>query len=218
MRAGRLPEQAGAHRGAGSRAGPLVGKYRQVVDFSVLSRFGEMTGSGRSGARTGRDFSEETPQACSKLRRHRAVITPGNQHSGHAVGPRLPNFGRADADALLQSPGRRKNGELPWRTELSTLEAEFEIVKSTLEEFAGLLPRRLISSCRRFFPAGRRHPLVRDGGGIRGIASRMRIWSVTGLFRVRTRVSCRWFRILAGPHIESLAPSTATSGESSRSA
>jgi PAS domain S-box-containing protein len=112
----------------------------QVVDFSVLSRFGEMTGSGSEAVRELVEiFSEETPQALQQVRedierRHVQGISIAAMQLGRAC----QNFGAERMQTLcssLQAAG--KNGEFPLAAELvDRLEAEFEIVKSTLEEFA----------------------------------------------------------------------------------
>jgi PAS domain S-box-containing protein len=112
----------------------------QVVDFSVLSRFGEMTGSGSEAVRELVDiFSEETPQALLQLRedierRHVQGISIAAMQLGRAC----QNFGAERMQTLcssLQAAG--KNGEFPLAAELvDRLEGEFEIVKTTLEEFA----------------------------------------------------------------------------------
>jgi len=112
----------------------------QVVDFSVLSRFGEMTGSGSEAVRELVEiFSEETPQALQQIRddieRHH---TQGISIQAMQLGRACQNFGAERMQMLcssLQAAG--KNGEFALATEfVERLEAEFEIVKSTLEEFA----------------------------------------------------------------------------------
>jgi PAS domain S-box-containing protein len=112
----------------------------QVVDFSVLSRFGEMTGSGSEAVRELVEiFSEETPQALQQLRedierRHVQGISIAAMQLGRAC----QNFGAERMQNLcssLQAAG--KSGEFTVAAELvDRLEAEFEIVKTTLEEFA----------------------------------------------------------------------------------
>jgi CheY-like chemotaxis protein len=101
----------------------------QVVDFSVLSRFGEMTGSG----------SEETPQALQQIRsdierRHFQGISIQAMQLGRAC----QNFGAERMQLLcssLQTAG--KSGDVALATEFTDrLEEEFQIVKTTLEEFA----------------------------------------------------------------------------------
>ncbi len=112
----------------------------QVVDFSVLSRFGEMTGSGSEAVRELVEiFSEETPQALQQLRddierRHVQGISIAAMQLGRAC----QNFGAERMQTLcssLQAAG--KNGDFAAAAEMvERLEGEFEIVKSTLEEFA----------------------------------------------------------------------------------
>ena len=112
----------------------------QVVDFSVLSRFGEMTGSGSEAVRELVEiFSEETPLALTQLRddierRHVQGISIAAMQLGRAC----QNFGAERMQSLcssLQSAG--KSGDFPLASELvDRLEAEFDIVKTTLEDFA----------------------------------------------------------------------------------
>jgi PAS domain S-box-containing protein len=112
----------------------------QVVDFSVLSRFGEMTGSGSEAVRELVEiFSEETPQTLQQIRddierRH----VQGISILAMQLGGACQNFGAERMQMLcssLQAAG--KSGEFALATEfVDRLEAEFEIVKSTLEEFA----------------------------------------------------------------------------------
>ena len=117
----------------------------QVVDFSVLSRFGEMTGSGSEAVRELVEiFSEETPQALQQIRddierRHIQGISIQAMQLGRAC----QNFGAERMQLLcssLQAAG--KNGEFPLAAEfVERLEAEFEIVKTTLEDFAKSSPQ-----------------------------------------------------------------------------
>jgi PAS domain S-box-containing protein len=112
----------------------------QVVDFSVLSRFGEMTGSGSEAVRELVEiFSEETPQALQQIRsdierRHLQGISILAMQLGRAC----ENFGAERMQMLcsnLQAAG--KNGEFTLAAEfIDRLDSEFEIVKSTLEEFS----------------------------------------------------------------------------------
>jgi HPt (histidine-containing phosphotransfer) domain-containing protein len=112
----------------------------QVVDFSVLSRFGGMTGSGSEAVRELVEiFSEETPLALQQLRD--AIERRNIQGIGiHAMqlSNSCQNFGAERMQLIcssLQAAG--KNGEFTLAAEfVERLEAEFEIVKSTLEEFA----------------------------------------------------------------------------------
>jgi len=112
----------------------------QVVDFSVLSRFGEMTGSGSEAVRELVEiFSEETPQALQQIRddieRHHAQ---GISILAMQLGRACQNFGAERMQMLcssLQAAG--KNGEFTLASEfVERLDSEFETVKSTLEEFA----------------------------------------------------------------------------------
>ena len=112
----------------------------QVVDFSVLSRFGEMTGSGSEAVRELVEiFSEETPLALQQLRddierRHVQGISIAAMQLARAC----QNFGAERMQNLcssLQNAG--KNAEFALATEfVDRLEEEFEIVKTTLEDFA----------------------------------------------------------------------------------
>jgi PAS domain S-box-containing protein len=112
----------------------------QVVDFSILSRFGEMTGSGSEAVRELVEiFSEETPQALKQIhddieRRHVQGISIAAMQLGRAC----QNFGAERMQMLcssLQAAG--KNSDFALATEFADrLEAEFEIVKTTLEDFA----------------------------------------------------------------------------------
>jgi PAS domain S-box-containing protein len=112
----------------------------QVVDFTVLSRFGEMTGSGSEAVRELVEiFSEETPQALQQIRddierRHVQGISIAAMQLGRAC----QNFGAERMQNLcsgLQAAG--KNSEFSVAGEfVERLEAEFEIVKTTLDEFA----------------------------------------------------------------------------------
>ena len=112
----------------------------QVVDFSVLSRFGEMTGSGSDAVRELVEiFSEETPQTLQQIRndierRHFQGIGILAMQLGRAC----QNFGAERMQTLcssLQSAG--KNSDVALANEFADrLEEEFQIVKTTLEEFA----------------------------------------------------------------------------------
>jgi len=112
----------------------------QVVDFSVLSRFGEMTGSGAEAVRELIDiFGEETPQALQQIRND--IERRNSQGIGiqaMQLGRACSNFGAERMQALcsnLQTAG--KSGDFNLATEfVERLETEFEVVKSTLEEYA----------------------------------------------------------------------------------
>ena len=112
----------------------------QVVDFSVLSRFGEMTGSGSEAVRELVEiFSEETPQTLQQIRadierRHVQGISILAMQLGRAC----QNFGAERMQTLcssLQAAGKKGNFTLAAEF-VDRLEEEFEIVKTTLEEFA----------------------------------------------------------------------------------
>jgi len=112
----------------------------QVVDFTVLSRYGKMSGSGSEAVRELVEiFSEETPQALQQIR---DAIERRNAQGIGILAMQLSNacqnFGAERMQLLcasLQAAG--KNGEFALATEfVERLETEFEIVKSTLEEFA----------------------------------------------------------------------------------
>jgi PAS domain S-box-containing protein len=112
----------------------------QVVDFKVLARFGEMTGSGSEAVRELVDiFAEETPQALAQIK---ADI---EARRGQAIGVQAMQLGRACANfgaermqqmcSSLQAAG--KSGDFVLARDFAgRLEAEFVNVKATLEEFA----------------------------------------------------------------------------------
>jgi len=112
----------------------------QVVDFSVLSKFGEMTGSGSEAVRELVEiFSEETPQTLQQIRadidrKHSQGISVLAMQLGRAC----ENFGAERMQLLcssLQAAG--KNGDFNVAAEfVDRLDGEFETVKTTLEEFA----------------------------------------------------------------------------------
>jgi len=112
----------------------------QAVDFTVLSRFGEMTGSGSEAVRELVEiFSEETPLTLQQIRadierRHVQGISILAMQLGRAC----QNFGAERMQTLcssLQAAG--KTGDFTLAGEfVDRLEEEFEIVKTTLEEFA----------------------------------------------------------------------------------
>jgi PAS domain S-box-containing protein len=112
----------------------------QVVDFSVLSKFGEMTGSGSEAVRELVEiFSEETPQTLQQIRND----IDRRQSQGISIlamqlGRACANFGAERMQMLcssLQTAG--KAGDFPTAAEfVERLDAEFETVKATLEEYA----------------------------------------------------------------------------------
>jgi PAS domain S-box-containing protein len=111
----------------------------QIVDFSVLSKFGEMTGSGSEAVRELIDiFSEETPQALQQIRddisrRHPQGISIQAMQLGRACS----NFGAERMQVLcsnLQAAG--KSGDFSLAAEfVERIQKEFEIVKTTLLDF-----------------------------------------------------------------------------------
>jgi PAS domain S-box-containing protein len=112
----------------------------QIVDFSVLARFGEMTGSGSEAVRELVEiFSEETPQALQQIRNDiERKHVQGISIQAMQLGRACQNFGAERMQLLcssLQAAG--KNSEFTLAAEfVDRLEAEFEIVKSTLEDYA----------------------------------------------------------------------------------
>jgi PAS domain S-box-containing protein len=111
----------------------------QIVDFSVLSRFGEMTGSGSEAVRElVTIFSEETPPALQQIR---ADIAARRRQGINVLAMQLAsacsNFGAERMQLIcssLQAAG--KTGDFTLAEELvDRLEAEFKVVKSTLEDF-----------------------------------------------------------------------------------
>ena len=113
----------------------------QVVDFSVLARFGEMTSSGSDAVRELVEiFSEETPATLKQIRQSiEALNSQGIGVQAMQLGRACANFGAERMQLLcasLQAAG--KSGDLALAKEFTgRLETEFEVVKSTLEEFAG---------------------------------------------------------------------------------
>jgi PAS domain S-box-containing protein len=112
----------------------------QVVDFSVLSRFGEMTGSGSEAVRELVEiFSEETPATIQQIR---DAIEARN---GQGVAIQAMQLGRACANfgaermqlicSSLQNAGKANDLKLAQEF-TGRLEEEFKVVKTTLEQFA----------------------------------------------------------------------------------
>jgi CheY-like chemotaxis protein len=111
----------------------------QIVDFSVLARFGEMTGSGSDAVRELVEiFSEETPQSLQQI----AEDVDGRNGQGINIqamqlGRACANFGAERMQLLcssLQAAG--KNGDFPLAREfIERLQSEFETVKKTLENY-----------------------------------------------------------------------------------
>jgi CheY-like chemotaxis protein len=111
----------------------------QVVDFTVLARFGEMTGSGTDAVRELADiFAEETPHAlrevkqCLESRNGQGISIQAMQ-----LGRSCANFGAERMQLLcssLQSAG--KAGDFALAREFAErLEVEFQNVKATLERY-----------------------------------------------------------------------------------
>ena len=112
----------------------------QVVDFTVLSRFGEMTGSGSEAVRELVEiFSEETPLALQQIRENiQRQHAQGISILAMQLARSCENFGAERMLLLcnsLQTAG--KNGEFTLATEfVDRLDTEFETVKTTLEEYS----------------------------------------------------------------------------------
>ena len=111
----------------------------QIVDFNVLSRFGEMTGSGLEAVRElVTIFSEETPPALQQIRTDIAARRrQGINVLAMQLASACSNFGAERMRLIcssLQAAG--KTGDFTLAEELvDRLEAEFKVVKSTLEGF-----------------------------------------------------------------------------------
>ena len=112
----------------------------QVVDFSVLARFGEMTGSGSEAVRELVEiFAEETPQALQQIRADiEARRAQGISVQAMQLGRACTNFGAERMQQLctsLQAAG--KSGDFQLASEFAErLEAEFVLVKKSLEDYA----------------------------------------------------------------------------------
>ena len=112
----------------------------QVVDLSVLSRFGEMTGSGADAVRELAEiFAEETPQTLQQIRADiEAKRAQGLSVHALQLGRACSNFGAERMQQLctsLQATG--KSGDFALASEFAgRLEAEFALVKNALEQFA----------------------------------------------------------------------------------
>jgi CheY-like chemotaxis protein len=112
----------------------------QVVDFSVLSRFGEMTGSGSDAVRELVEiFSEETPATLQQIREAIAARNgQGVSIQAMQLGRACANFGAERMQLLcssLQNAGKANDLKLAQEF-TGRLETEFKVVKATLEEFA----------------------------------------------------------------------------------
>jgi CheY-like chemotaxis protein len=116
----------------------------QVVDFSVLARFGEMTGSGSEAVRELVEiFSEETPATLQQIQESiEAGNLPGIGVQAMQLGSACANFGAERMQMLCSSlQGAAKSADLELCKEFADrLETEFDVVKKTLEEFAGNRP------------------------------------------------------------------------------
>jgi PAS domain S-box-containing protein len=116
----------------------------QAVDFSVLARFGEMTGSGAEAVRELVEiFSEETPLTLRQIqleieRQHVQGVSIQAMQLGRACA----NFGAERMQLLCSSlQNAAKTGDLNLAREFADrLETEFRVVKTTLEEFAAKVP------------------------------------------------------------------------------
>jgi PAS domain S-box-containing protein len=112
----------------------------QVVDLAVLSKFGEMTGSGSEAVRELAEiFAEETPQTLQQIRADiEARRAQGVSVHALQLGRACSNFGAERMQQLcasLQAAG--KAADFPLATEFAgRLEAEFALVKNALENFA----------------------------------------------------------------------------------
>jgi CheY-like chemotaxis protein len=117
----------------------------QIVDFSVLNRFGEMTGSGADAVRELVEiFSEETPATLQQIRE--AI----DARNGQGVGIQAMQLGRACANfgaermqllcSSLQNAGKANDLKLAQEF-TDRLGEEFKVVKKTLEEFAAAQPK-----------------------------------------------------------------------------
>jgi PAS domain S-box-containing protein len=112
----------------------------QVVDLNVLSRFGEMTGSGAEAIRELAEiFADETPQTLQQIRADiEAKRAQGISVHALQLGRACANFGAERMQQLchsLQSAG--KAGDFALASEFAgRLEAEFALVKAALETFA----------------------------------------------------------------------------------
>ena len=112
----------------------------QVVDLGVLSRFGELTGSGAEAIRELAEiFADETPQTLQQIRADiEAKRAQGVSVHALQLGRACANFGAERMQQLchsLQLAG--KTGDFALASEFAgRLEAEFALVKAALETFA----------------------------------------------------------------------------------
>ncbi len=116
----------------------------QVVDFTVLSRFGEMTGTGSEAVRELIEiFCEETPQTLRQLRENiERKSEQGITVLAMQLARACENFGTERMQRLcsnLQAAG--KNGDFSLAGEfVDRLDAEFETVKTTLKDYVSAAP------------------------------------------------------------------------------
>jgi PAS domain S-box-containing protein len=112
----------------------------QVVDLTVLSRFGEMTASGSDAVRELAEiFSEETPQTLQQIRADiEARRTQGLDVHALQLGRACSNFGAERMQQLCTSlQAAAKSGDFTLASEFAErLESEFALVKNALESFA----------------------------------------------------------------------------------
>jgi len=111
----------------------------QVVDFGVLSRFGEMTGSGSEAVRELVDiFAEETPVALQQIRADiKSRRGQGINIQAMQLGSACSNFGAERMQLLctsLQKAGTVNDFAMAQEF-VDRLQTEFDLVKSTLEGF-----------------------------------------------------------------------------------
>jgi CheY-like chemotaxis protein len=111
----------------------------QTVDFAILARFGEMTGSGPEAVREIAEiFAEETPEALREIRRDIEKRNgQGISIQAMQLGRACANFGAERMQLLCASlQGAGKNGDFNLAGEFAErIEAEFENVKATLDRY-----------------------------------------------------------------------------------
>jgi len=111
----------------------------QIVDFAVLSRFGEMTGSGSEAVRELVDiFAEETPVAIQQIRSDiKARRGQGINIQAMQLGSACSNFGAERMQLLcsnLQQAGKSLDFAMAQEF-IERLEGEFNMVKGALENY-----------------------------------------------------------------------------------
>jgi PAS domain S-box-containing protein len=116
----------------------------QVIDFSVLARFGEMNGPGSDALRELIEiFSEETPANLQQLRESiEAQNVQAINVQAIQLGRSSANFGAERMQRVCTSlQAAAKSGDMALAREFAgRLETEFANVKSTLAEFVGGQP------------------------------------------------------------------------------